>query len=290
VSTATLRGKTCLVTGASSGIGLETALGLAARGATVILHGRNPARLGQALQRISAAAPGAAASTLACDLEDFTQVRAAARELHARLPHLDVLVNNAGGYFNTRHPVEGGVERTFLGNHLGPFLLTNLLLDLLRAAPAARIVNVSSEAHRQDTLDFDDLGFSRGYFGMRAYARSKLANVLFTYELARRLQGQPVTVTAVHPGHVATDIWRTNFGVVGPALKWLMGLVALTPAQGADPVIWLASAEELQGVTGRYYSRREPVDSSPRSLDEGAALRLWALSERLTGLTSSPAR
>jgi NAD(P)-dependent dehydrogenase (short-subunit alcohol dehydrogenase family) len=179
-----------------------------------------------------------------------------------------------------------GVEKTFLVNHLAPFLLTKLLLDLLQASPAARIVNVSSDAHHQDSMNFDDLGFSRGYFGMKAYARSKLANVLFTVELARRLAGTRVTVNAVHPGHVATDIWRTNFGVAGPALKWLMGRVALTPEQGADTVIWLASAPELEGVTGKYFAKRQEAKSSDVSRDEAVARRLWDESARLTGLAT----
>ena len=171
---------------------------------------------------------------------------------------------------------------TLLVNHLAPFSLTNLLLDRLQAAQSARIVNVSSEGHKQDQMNFDDLGFKKGYFGMNAYGRSKLANILFTYELERRLENTNVMVNALHPGHVATDIWKTNFSLIGPALKWIMGRFALTPEQGADNSIYLASSPDVTGVTGKYFVKREPVQSSPISYDETTAHRLWEISENLT--------
>ena len=171
---------------------------------------------------------------------------------------------------------------TFLVNHLSPFLLTTLLLDTIIDSAPARIVNISSDSHRFGTMDFDDLGFTRGYIGIKAYARSKLANVMFTYELSRRLAGRGVTVNAVHPGHVATDIWKTNFGLIGPLLKRIMGLFALTPEEGADTPIYVASSPDLEGVTGSYFVRREAVESSPLSRDTETARRLWEVSERLT--------
>jgi NAD(P)-dependent dehydrogenase (short-subunit alcohol dehydrogenase family) len=173
---------------------------------------------------------------------------------------------------------------TFLVNHLAPFLLTNSLLDMIRNSRPARIVNVSSEGHRQGSIDFNDLGFERGYFGIKAYGRSKLANLLFTYELARRLDGSQVTANALHPGHVATDMWKTNFPVIGPALKWVMGLFSLTPEEGADNSIYLASSPEVDGITGQYYIKREPAQSSPESYDAGIAQRLWEVSAELTGV------
>jgi NAD(P)-dependent dehydrogenase (short-subunit alcohol dehydrogenase family) len=176
---------------------------------------------------------------------------------------------------------------TFLVNHLAPFLLTNLLSDMIKASPSARIINVSSDAHRYGSVDFNNLEFKRGYFGMKAYARSKLANILFTYELARRLEGSTVTVNALHPGHIATDIYRTNFSVIGPILKWIMGFFALTPEEGARTSIYLASSPDVAGVTGQYFVEKEAVQSSPMSYDKNLARQLWVVSEQLSGQTAS---
>jgi NAD(P)-dependent dehydrogenase (short-subunit alcohol dehydrogenase family) len=221
---------------------------------------------------------------LLADYADLDQVRELARAFKEQTSRLDVLVNNAGGFFNSRRETPYGVEMTFLVNHLAPFLLTNLLLETLQNSAPARIVNVSSNGHRQGTMDFDDLGFERGYFGMNAYGRSKLANVLFSYELARRLDGSQVTANALHPGHVATDMWKTSFPIVGPALRWVMGFFALTPEEGAENTVYLAASPEVEGITGEYYVQLEPAQSSPLSYDEGVARRLWEVSERLTGL------
>ena len=203
-----------------------------------------------------------------------------AGRFRAQSSRLDVLVNNAGGFFNTRRETPYGVEMTLLVNHLAPFLLTNLLLETIQDSAPARIVNVSSDGHKQGTMDFDDLGFERGYFGMKAYGRSKLANLLFTYELARRLDAGQVTANALHPGHVATDMWKTNFPVIGTPLKWVMGLFALTPEEGADNSIYLASSPDVEGMTAKYFVKREPAQSSPLSYDEGVAQRLWEISTR----------
>ena len=279
-----MRGKVCMVTGATSGIGQVTAAALAAQGAHVIVVGRNRAKAQQVVGEIRRQTGNDAVWYLLADFSDLQQVRELAAAFSAQYSQLDVLVNNAGTYFNTRHPAPGGVEMTFHVNHLAHFLLTNLLLDTLTASAPARIVNVTSRAHEYDNMDFDDLGFERSYFGMKAYARSKLANLLFTYELARRLAGSGVTVNAVHPGGVATDIWRTNFPVLGPAIKWVMSLFALTPEEGADTLIYLASSPDVEGVTGKYFVEREAIASSPLSYDEQVAARLWEVSEELTAV------
>jgi retinol dehydrogenase-14 len=287
-NSAAMTGKICLVTGATSGIGRATAGALAAQGAEVIIAGRNQRKAEETASWIKAETGSTAVQILLADFSDLAQVRELARACKERTAGLDVLVNNAGTYFHTRHETPYGVEKTFLVNHLAPFLLTNLLLDRLRESAQARIVNVASDAHRYGTMDFDDLGFERGYFGFKAYARSKLANVLFTYELARRLGSGQVTVNALHPGFVASDIWKSNFPIIGPALKWLMGVFLLAPEQGADTAIHLASSPEVAGITGQYFANREPVQSSPLSYNEGVARRLWEVSANLTGLEHTP--
>ena len=279
-----MAGRVCLVTGATSGIGKATATSLAAQGAEVIVTGRNQRKADDTVSWIKSETGNKAVRYLLADFADLGQVRDLARALNEQTSQLDVLVNNAGAFFNTRRETPYGVEMTFLVNHLAPFLLTNLLLETLREGVSARIVNVTSAAHQYDSMNFDDLGFKRGYAGMKAYARSKLANLLFTYELSRRLDGSQVTANALHPGHVATDMWKTNFPVIGPTLKWVMGFFALTPEQGADTAIYLASSPEVEGFTGLYFADREAVQSSPLSYDEGVAQRLWQISEELTRL------
>jgi retinol dehydrogenase-14 len=223
---------------------------------------------------------------LLADFADLAQVTRLAEEFTGRFKRLDVLVNNAGAYFNQRHVTAyGEAERTFVVNYLAPFLLTNLLIERLRASAPARVVNVTSGAHVYATLDFDDLGFSRGYFGMKAYARSKLANILFTYELARRVQGSGVTSNAVNPGQVATDIWSTNFSILGPLIKGYIRMTGQTPEQGARLLIYLAASPEVEGVSGEYFSRGKSMRSSELTYDKEVARRLWQVSEELAGLS-----
>jgi NAD(P)-dependent dehydrogenase (short-subunit alcohol dehydrogenase family) len=279
-----MAGKVCLVTGATAGIGKVTATALAARGADLFIAGRNQRKAEETVSRIQSETGNLTVRYLLADFSDLDQVRELAATFREHGARLDVLVNNAGGFSNTRRETPYGVEMTFLVNHLAPFLLTNLLLETLRESAPARIVNVSSEGHRQATMDFDDLSFERGYFGMKAYARSKLANILFTYELARRLDASQVTANVLHPGHVATDMWKTNFPIIGPALKWVMGLFALSPEEGADNSIYLASSPEVEGMTGKYFVKREPARSSDLSYDENVARRLWETSKVLTSL------
>lgn len=277
-----MAGKVCLITGATSGIGKVVAAVLAAQGAEVIITGRNPQKTRDAADRIKYETGSRSVPYLLADFSDLTQVRNLAASFRERHTRLDILLNNAGTFFNTRVKTPYQVEKTFLVNHLAPFLLTKLLMDILMDGALARIINVSSDAHQYGTLDFEDLCFEHGYFGIKAYARSKLANLLFTYELARRLDGSAVTVNAVHPGHVATDIWKTNFSIFGPALKSLMGLFALTPEQGADTLIYLASSPDVAAITGKYFVKRNAVASSPLSYDKDLARQLWLVSEILT--------
>ncbi len=279
-----IAGKTCLVTGATSGIGKVTATTLAALGAEVIVAGRDKQKAEDTVRQIRLDTGNESIQYLLADFSDIQQVRSLAKSFIAKYSKLDVLVNNAGAFYNKRIETHYDIEMTFLVNYLAPFLLTNLLLETIQGSTPARIVNVSSDAHKYDMMDFDNLGFKHGYSGMKAYARSKLANILFTYELARRLAGSGVTVNALHPGHVATDIWSTSFSFIGPVLKWAMGLFALSPEQGADNTLYLASSPDVEGMTGRYYVKREPVQSSAISRDVNIAQSLWEISERLTEL------
>ena len=203
-----------------------------------------------------------------------------AQEFKQNHNRLDVLVNNAGVILTRRQVTEDGLESTFAINHLAYFLLTNLLLDLIKQSAPARIVNVSSTVHKSATIDFNDLQSERSYSAMRAYGQSKLANVLFTYELARRLEGSRVTVNCLHPGVIATNIFRDISGVVGAAAK----LFLKNPRRGAETSIYLATSPEVEGVTGKYFDDRRAVRSSPESYDEAIAERLWQVSEQLTNL------
>ena len=277
-----MTGKTVLVTGASGGIGLATAAGLAQLGARVGLVGRDAARSEAAAERLRAA--GGQVDVFVADMSSQGEVRRLAEEVLTAYPRLDVLVNNVGGYWATRHATVDGLERTFAVNHLAPFLLTNLLLDRLRASAPARVVTVSSGAHAMGIIDFEDLQGERVYSGERAYNQSKLANVMFTYELARRLQGSGVTANTFHPGVV-----RTNFGredskgwmrlmlpVIRPFLK--------SPDKGAATSVYLASSPEVEGVTGQYFAKQKARRSSTASYDTTAAARLWDVSATLVGL------
>jgi NAD(P)-dependent dehydrogenase (short-subunit alcohol dehydrogenase family) len=282
-----LGGKVCLITGATSGIGLVAARELVRRGARVVLVGRSPARAEAAVSLVRSATGNPDVEFLLADLSSQQQVRELARQFRAKYPRLDVLVNNAGGIWMRRELTVDGIERTFAVNHLAYFLLTNLLLDTLTPSAPARIVNVSSRAHWRATLDFDDLMGERGYGGWKQYCRSKLMNLLFTYELARRLEGTGVTVNALHPGWVATG-FAANNGWKGHLIRLAARLFALTPEQGARTLVYLASSPEVAGVSGRYFARERAVPSSPASHDQAAARRLWDLSAAMTGLPSTP--
>jgi NAD(P)-dependent dehydrogenase (short-subunit alcohol dehydrogenase family) len=273
-----MTGRTVLVTGGTGGIGKATAAGLAVLGAHVAITGRDRARADAAAAEIRTAT-GGQVDVFVADLSSQADVRRLASDVLAKLPRIDVLVNNVGGYWNTRHVTADGLERTFAVNHLAPFLLTQLLLDRLQESAPARVVTVSSNAHAAGRIDFDDLQGERSYSGERAYSQSKLANILFTYELVRRLSGTSVTANALHPGVV-----RTSFGAEDPSGVQRMLVPVLrpflkSPARGAATSIHLASGRVR--VSGRYFVNSKPRASSFRSYDEADARRLWEISDKL---------
>jgi NAD(P)-dependent dehydrogenase (short-subunit alcohol dehydrogenase family) len=278
-------GKICMVTGATSGIGKVTARALAEQGATVIVVGRDPARSDATVRETRQQTGNDRVECLLADLSSMQQVRDLAAQFKRHHDRLHVLVNNAGAIFMMRHTSADGLEMTFALNHLGYFLLTNLLLDVITVSAPARIVNVSSAAHVGMRLNFDHLQH-RGFFfnGYGAYGQSKLMNLLFTYELARRLDGTGVTVNALHPGFVRSRFFSNNWGVLGQAIWRVIGLAGISPEQGAQTSIYLATSPEVEGVTGQYFARCKPVRSSHESYDEEAQRRLWRISAELTGL------
>ena len=274
-----MEGKTVLITGATSGIGLEAARSLAAMGARVLLAGRDRARLDAALSAVRAR--GRDATGYVCDFSSQRSIRALANTILAEHARLDVLVNNAGGVNKTRQLTEDGIERTFATNHLGYFLLTTLLRDRLVASAPARVVTVASIGHRQGSLDFNDLGFEQNYSIMRAYCRSKLSNVLFANELARRLAGTGVTSNSLHPGSVATNIWSGAPAIYKPLIALLLRPFFISAAQGGQTIVQLAASPDLDGVTGRYFEKQRPVAPSARAQDAAVGRQLWAVSEEL---------
>ncbi len=276
-----LTGKTALVTGATGGLGYEASVCLARMGARLVMVGRNPTKTAAVVEEVRLRSSSATVDSLPCDFSSQRQIRRLADEFRNKYPRLDILVNNAGAVFAKRTVTEDGIESTFALNHLGYFLLTNLLLDVLMKSAPARVVNVASAAHYRGTLDFADLGYQHGYQIMRAYARSKLANVLFTRELARRLEGSGVTANSLHPGAVATGIWNGAPPWIRPVLnlaaRWLM----LKPEQGAKAIVYLASDPEVEGKTGLYFEENRPKQPSGLASDDAAASLLWEASAKL---------
>ncbi len=287
-----MKDKVCLVTGATSGLGFVIARELARKGARVVVIGRNAEKLRTSVEQIQRETGNPAVEPLTADLSSQADIRRLAGEIHEKYPHIDVLVNNAGAIFLDRRESPDGIELTLALNHLGYFLLTNLLLDILKASAPARIVNVSSDAHELAKFNFDDPQGKTKYNGMKAYGQSKLANLLFTFELARRLKGTGVTVNALHPGFVQTNFFAGN-GRTGAFFRWANKYFG-TPAElAARPAIYLASSPEVEGVTGQYYdwprqrTRARHLAGSKAARDEAAAQRLWELSETLTGLKAA---
>lgn len=277
-------GKTVLVTGATSGIGKITARELARMGAKVVIGGRNPQKVSDTLEEIKQVSGNAELSGLVGDLSSLAEVRRLALEFQEKNDRLDVLVNNAGAYFTKYFKSADGFEMTFALNHLAPFLLTNLLLDMLKTSAPARVVSVSSGAHSGGKMDFDDLLYEkRKYSGWQAYSQSKLANILFSNELASRLNGTQVTSNTLHPGFVATNFGRSNGGFFDSFFK-MTQIFAISPEQGAQTSIFLASSQAVEGVSGKYFSQSKAVAPSQAAQNVKAGRRLWEISLKMTGL------
>lgn len=287
-----MQGKTILLTGATAGIGEVAALELARRGATIVGVGRNPAKCTAVAERIRRETGNAQVDFLVADLSVQSQVRRVAAEFRQRYDRLDVLINNAGAYYFQREVSADGIEMTWALNHLAYFLLTNLLLDMLKASAPARIINVSSDAHQAGAINLADPEGKQKYNGMRAYAQSKLANILFTYELARRLAADPttsgITVNTLHPGFVDSNFANNNFTSWRRPLGWLFGgirrVIGLSPQEGAATMIYLASDPAVATVTGQYFVKQQRAKSSAASHDATVAGRLWTVSEQMVGM------
>jgi NAD(P)-dependent dehydrogenase (short-subunit alcohol dehydrogenase family) len=286
-----LHGKNIVITGANSGIGREAAVALAGMGAHVVITARD-ARKGEAARKeIIDRSANKDAEVVALDLASVASIRACATDLLDRFDHLDVLVNNAGGTLSRRRVTDDGFEMTFGVNHLGHFLLTNLLLERIEKSAPARIITVASGAHlaARRGLDFDDLQCERSrYRGFQVYCRSKLANVLFANELARRLDGTGVTSNSMHPGYVHTNFAREgDTGAFGWVSHWFGRPFSISPEKGADTIVYLASSPDVEGVTGQYFYKRALARMSNQAEDPEAQRRLWEVSEQLVGLTPS---
>jgi len=286
--TASLTGRTILITGATRGIGFAAAKALAQMGATIIVHGRDQARVDAAVSALNGAAPGVSHSGIVAELGSLAAVRSLADEVNAREGSLDLLINNAGLSRLHREETVDGYERTFAVNHLAPFLLTDLLLDKLKASNSARIVNVASNAHHRADFDIDDLNFERRrYSSLGAYGASKLANILFTRELARRLEGTTVTANSLHPGVVATHIFD-GLGLLGVLFGILAKPFLLPPTKGARTTVHLASADSVAGTSGQYFSNSKPVAPAAAAEDDAMAARLWQHSEEMVSRHRRP--
>lgn len=283
-----LNGKIILITGATNGVGLESAVNLARMGATVGIVGRSAEKLKASADRIRAET-GGEVDIFRADLSSQADIHKLAAEVKNRYDRLDVLMNNAGMIFMKHELTVDGLEQTFALNHLGYFLLTNLLLDLLKSTVGARIISVSSEAHRAGKIDFDNLQGEKGYGGWPAYANSKLANILFTRELAKRLENTGVTANCLHPGFVATGFFANSNGTLGSIyrvltfpMRWLG--VSISPEKGAETQTYLAASPEVAGITGTYFDRSQPAQTAPQAHDPEVGRHLWEVSAELTKL------
>lgn len=273
-----------VITGANSGIGKATALALAKTGATVVMLSRSQVRGEEALGDVREKSGSDSVHLMLCDLASLRSIEDFCLEFRKGFKRLDVLINNAGVILPRRHETQDGFELQFGVNHLGHFFLTNRLLDMIIASAPARIVNVSSGAHKAGRIHFEDINLTRNYSMIRAYGQSKLANILFTTELAERLQGTGVTVNSLHPGFVGTGIGVNRETGFGRMISKLMTYISLTPEQGAETSVYLATSSEVEGVTGQYFYKKKPAPTSERALDKAAAKRLWELSEKLVGI------
>jgi len=283
-NTGPMAGKTCILTGANTGIGKATALGLAKMGATVVMVCRSLERGEAAMAEIKRGSGNDSVSLLLADLSSRAAIHRLAADFKAKYPNLHVLINNAGIIPKKRTVAEDGLETQFAVNHVAYFLLTNLLLDQLKASAPSRIINVSSQVHNGASIDFDDLQSERSYSPTRVYGWTKLANVLFTYELAHRLEGTRVTVNCLHPGTVATNMLADY---MPGGLRFLAKMIGVSSEEGAQTSLFLATSPEVEGVSGKYFVNQGAVHSSKASYDKTAARRLWQVSAELTGLPVS---
>jgi len=279
-----MEGKVCLVSGATAGIGEATALQLAKLGATVVGVGRNPAKIDNSNRMIKEISGNPNVSFLLADLSSQKDIQNLTHQFKNQYSRLDILVNNAGATFAERQESVDGIEMTFALNHLGYFLLTNLLLDLLEKSAPARIINVSSSLHKMGKLDFQDIPFEQGYTRSKAYQRTKLANIAFTYELARRISNQHVTVNAMNPGLVATNVGNSAGGFTARIKDVVDKIGGISPEEAARTIIYLASSPELAGVSGKYFVKEKSIPSSKMSYDLEFCRRLWEISQGLTSL------
>ena len=279
----TMEGKICLITCGTNGIGKSTAQGLAKMGATVVIVGRNATKTAQVVEAIRAASGNKNVDFLLADLTSQQEVRELADEFKSTYPHLHVLLNNVGAAFLHRQLSVDGIEMTFALNHLASFLLTSVLLDTLKASAPARIINMSSGAHTSGKIEFDNLQGERAY-GFGAYPNAKLATILFTMELARRLEGSGVTVNTLHPGFTATGFGKNNGKVMAALVSIVATLVARSPAKGAETSIYLASSPGVEGLTGKYFYNSHVTRAAPQATDMAVARKLWEVSAKLVHL------
>jgi len=277
--------KVCLVTGGNSGIGKSVALGLAKMGATVVVVSRNREKGETAVTDTVEKSGNKNLELIQADMSSQNSIRQLVNEFRARHEKLHLLINNAGVYLTKRSETEDGLESTFAVNHLGPFLLTSLLVDILKASAPSRIVNVTSDAHKGARVNFDDLQGERKFSGWQAYGQSKLAMILYTRGLAKKLEGTGVTVNSAHPGVVRTNFAKNNGGLVMLGFRFL-GMFFISPESAAKRILYVATSPDLEGVTGKYFTKMHEVKSSQESYDDDSARRLWQISEQLTHLSS----
>lgn len=276
-----MQGKTVVITGATSGIGEVAAIRLAEKGARIVFTARDKARADDTMAALRKASPNAEHAFYMADLSLLAEMKRVGAEL-AREPRIDVLINNAGALFNKRQETADGLEMTFALNHMAYFVLTNLLLGRLNAG--SRIVTVASNAHRGARLDFDDLQSRRSYVGFPVYSKSKLCNILFNRELARRLSGTGITANALHPGFVATRFGNDSGGIMRAVLKVAKPIGAISPEEGAQTIIYLASSPEVAGVSGQYFYECKPATPTAEARNDDDAKRLWDVSQQIAGL------
>lgn len=283
----TMNGKICLVTGATNGIGKAAAQALAQMGATVVVVGRDAQKTARVTEEIKSISANQNVDFLLADLSSQQEVRRLAEEFKSKYSHLHVLLNNAGGTFATCQLSVDGIEMTFALNHLAYFLLTNMLLEMMKASAPARIINVSSDAHSDGRIDFDNLQGEQSYSSFGPYGNSKLANILFTTELARRLEGTGVTVNALHPGLTSTGFGRNNPGFLMKIMGVVIPLIARSPEKGAETSIYLASSTAVQGITGKYFVDCKDTQPAPQAADRVVAIRLWDVSTQMVHLVDA---